>query len=633
MGLKPGYKHTEVGGVPQEWTVRKLAELASFRTGPFGSTLHKSDYTEDGIPVINPMHIIDGQLAPTRTMTITEDAAGQLTVFRLREGDVIIGRRGDMGRCAVVKKYQEGWLCGTGSLIIRCGDYVYPEFLQRVLSSPLAVSAIKDASVGSTMINLNQSVLGELSVQCPPMTEQRAIAGALSDVDALIGALDKLIAKKRDIKQAAMQQLLTGKQRLPGFNGKWQVLNMAERSVLKARIGWQGLTTAEYQQNGDFYLVTGTDFVNGRVNWSSCCFVDAVRYVQDRNIQLKPADVLLTKDGTIGKVGFVDSLPRPATLNSGVFVIRPKNAYYDSLFFYFVLTSHIFDDFLAKLQAGSTISHLYQKDFVNFSFLAPAFDEQRAISSVLSDMDAEIAALEQRRDKTRALKQGMMQEILTGKTRLTSVVAKGVEKEATTSAPENVTIHRTSHNWQFNEAVIIAALAHQFGNERYPLGRLRYTKLSYLLHRHFEAQPEGYQKMAAGPYNPRTRYGGPEKIAQNRKYAKACSREDRTGFIAGENNGEALSYFEKWYGPGACQWLDQFRYVKNETLELWTTVDMAMRELIADGKETTTELVKSVIRSNPEWIPKLNRPVFSDERIGSAIQRLVALFAVRDERR
>jgi type I restriction enzyme S subunit len=115
----------------------------------------------------------------------------------------------------------------------------------------------------------------------------------------------------------------------------------------------------------------------------------------------------------------VDHLPGPATLNSGVFVIRPKDTAYDPRFFYYVLTSRIFDDFLTRLQAGSTISHLYQKDFVSFSFLAPAtLAEQTTIATVLSDMDAELAALEQRRDKTRALKQAMMQELLTGKTRL-----------------------------------------------------------------------------------------------------------------------------------------------------------------------------------------------------------------------
>ncbi len=233
MELKPGYTQTEVGVIPNEWESRPLGETASFRTGPFGSALHRSDYTEDGVPVINPMHIIDGQLVPTRTMSITGSAAKQLADFRLRAGDIVIGRRGDMGRCAVVQADEAGWLCGTGSLIIRCAREVIPDFLQCVLSSPRAVAAIQGASVGSTMINLNQSVLAALRVQLPPQDEQSAIAAALGDLDALIGALDRLIAKKRDLKQAAMQQLLTGQTRLPGYEGHWDVAFIADVADVK----------------------------------------------------------------------------------------------------------------------------------------------------------------------------------------------------------------------------------------------------------------------------------------------------------------------------------------------------------------------------------------------------------------
>ena len=250
-------------------------------------------------------------------------------------------------------------------------------------------------------------------------TEQIAIATALSDVDALLDGLDRLIAKKRNIKQAAMQQLLTGKTRLPGFNKKWLPLNMAKNSTLKARIGWQGLTTAEYLDTGNYGLVTGTDFGGGKIIWEGCHFVEKLRYDQDKNIQIKQDDILLTKDGTIGKVAYINYLPFPSTLNSGVFVIRPINDAYNPRYFFYVLMSEVFTEFLNKLAAGSTISHLYQKDFVNFEFLAPATKaEQIAIAEVLNDMDTEIEALEKRRTKTLNLKLAMMQELLTGRTRL-----------------------------------------------------------------------------------------------------------------------------------------------------------------------------------------------------------------------
>lgn len=192
----------------------------------------------------------------------------------------------------------------------------------------------------------------------------------------------------------------------------WEVNNLLDNFTLKARIGWQGLTTAEYLKTGDFGLVTGTDFKNGFIDWDNCVYVEKNRFVQDKNIQLKILDVLVTKDGTIGKVAFVDKLPNPTTLNSGVFVVRPKNENIDNRFFYYLLMSFYFDNFLAKITSGSTIIHLYQKDFVTFNFILPCKAEQIAIATALSDTDALISSLEKLIVKKRNLKQGAIQKLL-----------------------------------------------------------------------------------------------------------------------------------------------------------------------------------------------------------------------------
>jgi len=198
----------------------------------------------------------------------------------------------------------------------------------------------------------------------------------------------------------------------------WLDFNIGKDATLKARIGWQGLTTSEYKNSGEYYLVTGTDFENGQVGWETCHFVDAWRYEQDKNIQLKNNDVLITKDGTIGKIGFVDALDLPATLNSGIFVIRPKNSKLDQKFLYYIFTSKVFEDFLNKLTAGSTINHLYQKDFIHFSFKAPKVAEQKSIAQALRDTDDLITSLGKLIVKKEAIKQGTMQQLLTSKKRL-----------------------------------------------------------------------------------------------------------------------------------------------------------------------------------------------------------------------
>lgn len=195
----------------------------------------------------------------------------------------------------------------------------------------------------------------------------------------------------------------------------WKISSLGDAATLKARIGWQGLTTSEYLETGDFFLISGTDFKNGLIDWKNCVFVKKKRYDQDKNIQIQLGDVLVTKDGTIGKVAYVDKVLKPTTLNSGVFVIRSKREVFDSNYFYYVLTSNYFDDFLSKLTAGSTILHLYQKDFVHFKFLLPTLPEQKAIAEVLSDVDSLLQALEQKLAKKRAIKQGAMQKLLTPK--------------------------------------------------------------------------------------------------------------------------------------------------------------------------------------------------------------------------
>lgn len=192
----------------------------------------------------------------------------------------------------------------------------------------------------------------------------------------------------------------------------WEVGSMMNDSTLKARIGWQGLTTSEYLNMGEYFLVTGTDFFDGKIKWETCYYVAQERFVQDKNIQLKVNDILVTKDGTIGKVTFIDKVSLPTTLNSGIFVIRPKNKTYHPQFLYFVLKSFYFNDFLNQLVAGSTILHLYQKDFVNFKFPLPQIPEQTAIANALNDADALITQLEKLIAKKRQIKQGAMQELL-----------------------------------------------------------------------------------------------------------------------------------------------------------------------------------------------------------------------------
>lgn len=410
-------KQTEIGVIPSDWNILKLGENCHIYRG--GSPRPIQDYLTTADDGINWIKIGDVK-AGDKYITSTEEKIIPEGVSMSREvkaGDFILSNSMSFGRPYILKIngcIHDGWL-----VIQDYQNSFDANYLYYLLSSEAVFAQYKKLAAGSGVQNLNKDIVTEVILPHPEKKEQIIIANALSSIDELINVLEKEIEKKKNIKYGVLQKLIVGEERLNGYTGKWVSINMAKKSKLKARIGWQGLTTAEYLDAGYSYLVTGTDFEDGHINWEECHYVTADRYFQDPNIQLTNGDVLITKDGTIGKVALVDDLNKPATLNSGVFVVRPINNAYSARFLYYVLESRVFRDFLDMLSAGSTIVHLYQKDLVNFSFMAPAtLDEQEAIASIIYDMDCEIREFEDKLDKYKNLKAGMMNDLLTGKIRL-----------------------------------------------------------------------------------------------------------------------------------------------------------------------------------------------------------------------
>lgn len=413
-----GYKRTEVGVIPKEWSAIKLGEIASFRTGPFGSALHKSDYTCDGIPIVNPMHITKNRIEPTRTMTITESAASKLSEFRVKSGEIIIGRRGDMGRCAVVPLESNGWLCGTGSMIIRPQN-AEPNFLQMVLASPKIISSIVDASVGTTMINLNQRILSELYIQFPPKAEQQAIAAALSDADALIESLEQLLAKKRHIKQGAMQELLTGKRRLPGFTGAWETRKIGAIGATYG--GLTGKSKVDFEVGTAQYITFMSVMKDVRIDPASFGKV-RVGENESQNRALQGDLIFNGSSETPEDVALCALLEidiENLYLNSFCFGFRfREDSQVNGLYLAYYIRSREGRELMKALAQGSTRYNMSKPALMDSSIEIPTLPEQTGIASVLSDMDAELDALEAKLDKALQIKQGMMQQLLTGKVRL-----------------------------------------------------------------------------------------------------------------------------------------------------------------------------------------------------------------------
>lgn len=189
---------------PYNWEKVPLSELADIRIGPFGSLLHKEDYIEGGHPLVNPSHIIDGKIVIDEKLTVSHQKYIELEAYHLKAGDVVMGRRGEMGRCAVVS--QEGLLCGTGSLLIRPKGKVTADYIQKIISFPSFKKTIEDMAVGQTMPNLNVPIVSAFQIIKPPMQVQENYYTLVTQVDKSKLTIQQSLDKLEVLKKALMQQ-------------------------------------------------------------------------------------------------------------------------------------------------------------------------------------------------------------------------------------------------------------------------------------------------------------------------------------------------------------------------------------------------------------------------------------------
>jgi len=393
MEIGEDLKYAKVAVVPADWDVRELrGECELITKGTTPTSLGKS-FTKEGVNFIKIETLEDdGRIIPEKIAFIDEETNRLLRRSQLRAGDILFSIAGALGRTTLIKDEILPANTNQALALIRLKpkSSLDHQFLIHYLASHVIKKHIEAINVQAAQANLSLENIGDFRVIIPPPHEQVAIVSALSDVDALLTALDALIAKKRLIKQGAMQELLTGKRRLPGFSDEWK--SMALKDVAPLQRGFD-LPTSQLEA-GTYPVV----YSNGILNFHT-------------SYKVKAPGVVTGRSGTIGKVSYVDSDFWPH--NTSLWVTDFKsNA---PRFIYYLYASLKFERF----GTGSGVPTLNRNDVHAFTIcIPPTADEQTAIAEILSDMDAEIAALEARREKTRLLKQGMMQELLTGRIRL-----------------------------------------------------------------------------------------------------------------------------------------------------------------------------------------------------------------------
>lgn len=254
-----------------------------------------------------------------------------------------------------------------------------------------------------------------INIKLPSIEEQQKIADFLSTVDHKIDKQKSIVADYEELKKGTMQKIFNQELRFRDDNGNefpaWNKTELGELCEPHARIGWQNLRTDEFLQAGDYYLITGTDFKDGKIDFSKCHYISKERYEQDKKLIVKNENILITKDGTLGKIALIKNLDKQATLNAGVFVLNNLSNIINNEYLYFYLIAPFLLDFAAKCSTGGTIKHLNQGVLIKFPIKIPCLEEQKKIADCLSALDRKIEAEKKILADLEELKKGLLQGI------------------------------------------------------------------------------------------------------------------------------------------------------------------------------------------------------------------------------
>lgn len=395
--------------IPDEWNAVLLDSIAKRGSGHTPDKKHP-EYWNGNIKWVSlkDSDRLDSVYIFDTAAKITSAGIANSSATLHPAGTVVLSRDAGVGKSAItademaVSQHFMAWQCGP-----RLNNHFLYYWLQSKKPE------FERIAMGSTIKTIGLPYFRQLLFPLPPtLEEQGAVATALKDVDVLIGAVDHLIAKKRDLKQAAIQQLLTCQKRLPGFHGEWVVKRVRDISALKNGYAFKSET---YTPFGPFKVITIANVQDGYMDARECSNVFSLPQDLQTHQRLVVGEILISMTGNVGRVCRV--IEPNCLLNQRVGKLLPTAI--DNGFLYMLLRQPSFITAMTGVAKGGAQPNLSVSDINEYSFAIPTeAAEQAAIAEVLTDMDAELVALEQRRDKTRALKQGMMQELLTGRTRL-----------------------------------------------------------------------------------------------------------------------------------------------------------------------------------------------------------------------
>lgn len=413
-----GYKQTEVGVIPEDWSISPLGDLvldteygSSAKSKPSGKT-----------PVLRMGNLQDGAI-DWSNLVFTDDEH-EINKYNLEYGDILFNRTNTIdlvGKTSIYKGEVPAIFAGYLIRVKSDARKINSFYLNRALNAEFSKKySLKVLSIAVGQANINAEKLKTYPIPLPPtLAEQDSIAEALSDADALIESLEQLIAKKRQIKQGAMQELLTGQRRLPGFSGEWELKKLKDFGSTYG--GLTGKTKSDFGEGSSHYITFMNVMSNIVIDDEIFELVNVSENESQNNVMM--GDLLFNGSSeTPEELGFcsvVNKQVKNVYLNSFCFGFRFKEVNKScGLYFAYFFRSKEGRELLKSLAQGATRYNLSKTSLLNLSFRIPSLDEQIAIADVLSELDAEVSMIQSRLSKARQIKQAMMQELLTGRIRL-----------------------------------------------------------------------------------------------------------------------------------------------------------------------------------------------------------------------
>ena len=389
-----------------EWEERKLGDLGQVA---MNRRIFKDQTTDKGEVPFFKIGTFGREPDAFITRSLFEEYKSKYPYPKV--GDILISASGSIGRTVEFKGKDE-YFQDSNIVWLEHDERLKNPFLKQFYS------LIKwDGLEGSTIKRLYNKNILDTQIILPKPNEQQKIGTFFQNLDSQITLQQRKLEKIKAMKKAYLSEMFPAagqtkpKRRFKGFTEDWKVKKLSSICSMHARIGWQNLRTSEFLDSGDYYLITGTDFYDGRINFSKCHYVEKDRYDQDRKIQISNGSILITKDGTLGKVAYVQELDKPATLNAGVFNLTVTSKNIDEKYLFQYLKAPFLMDYVSSKATGGTIKHLNQNILVDFPVMLPEVEEQEQIGRFFNDLDTLITFNQQKLDKLKKLKKAYLNEM------------------------------------------------------------------------------------------------------------------------------------------------------------------------------------------------------------------------------